>query len=287
MKTKIVYQVALACALLFASSAFADPEEGFYEKNHVRGFISVGGDFRGMMDDFHKYVNNTAFANHSHWDVPEGDTTNVKKEFVGGFRYSKFNDYYLGLHLDIGAQYKQFLTWIDIDFMPTQVSKRPDPYYAAYTEDGDTWVYPLFDVSWFSYGASWMFGWKLFGEDAPINLIPSIGIGFSIINFHLASIFDFEDLDNKGEYVSSRDRYYSTIAATATAELEFRIELGQFAVGGYGGYRYVRYDELHVEDHILTHGVNDTDNTGDTWYIGARITWTFLSQWQKKQEEKL
>ena len=283
MKTKITFVAALLCALIFAPSVLADTEEGFYEKNHIRGFISVGGDYRGMFKEFRNYVNQVAFSNGYHV-VDDGDTTEL---YAGKINYSKFDDYYIGLHLNIGAQYKQFLTWFDINFMPTQISERPSSTYTAVSDSGYGIKFPLYDVRWFCYGADWMFGWKLLGEDMPVNLIPAVGFGFNLINFHFASNFDLENDD--GSYTSLRDRYYSTIASTFNAELELRLEISQFAIGAYGGYRAVRYNELNVEGNNLetAFGKYDTDNVGDTWFVGLRLTWIFLSDWQEKQNNKL
>ena len=283
MKTKITFVAALLCALIFAPSVLADTEEGFYEKNHIRGFISVGGDYRGMFKEFRNYVNQVAFSNGYHV-VDDGDTTEL---YAGKINYSKFDDYYIGLHLNIGAQYKQFLTWFDINFMPTQISERPSSSYMAVSDSGMAIKFPLYDVRWFCYGADWMFGWKLLGEDMPVNLIPAVGFGFNLINFHFASNFDLENDD--GSYTSLRDRYYSTIASTFNAELELRLEISQFAIGVYGGYRAVRYNELNVEGNNLetAFGKYDTDNVGDTWFVGLRLTWIFLSDWQEKQNNKL
>ncbi|WP_407442306.1 hypothetical protein [Fibrobacter sp.] len=286
MKTKIAYLVALVCALTFATSAFADAEEQFYKKDQIRGFISFGGDFRGMFDDFHSYVNSTALMNGGHM-AAASDADSTKTAYAGKLKYGKFDDYYIGLHVNVGAQYKQFLTWINMNFMPTQVSERPSSTYVNTSADGNSMKFPLYDVRWFSYGADWMFGWKLFGENTFINLIPSVGLGFNLINFHLASNFDFEDLDSPGTYVSARDRYYSTMAMTFNSELELRIELGQFGIGIYGGYRYAEYNDLEIENNVLVGEPYDTDNSGETWFAGLRLTWTFLSDWQSKQAEKL
>jgi hypothetical protein len=284
MKTKITYLAALVCALILAPSVLADTEEGFYEKNHIRGFISIGGDYRGMFDEFRNYVNQVAFSNGYHVVEDESGSTEL---YAGQINYSKFDDYYLGLHVNIGAQYKQFLTWFDINFMPTQISERPSSTYTAVSDSGYGMKFPLYDVRWFCYGADWMFGWKLLGEDMPVNLIPAVGFGFNLINFHFASNFDLENED--GSYTALRDRYYSTIASTFNAELEIRLELGQFAIGAYGGYRAVRYNELNVEGERLETalGKYDTDNIGDTWFVGLRLTWIFLSDWQEKQNDKL
>ena len=183
MKTKIISFLwpALLCAMTLATGAFADTEAGFYEKDHIHGFISIGADYRGMFSEYQNYVNRTAFLNGYHKD-PSGDST----KYAGNLNYETFDDYYFGMHVNIGAQYKQFLTWFDINFMPTQTSERPSKTYTAQSEDGSTTMkFPLYDVRWFAYGADWMFGWKLFGENTFINLIPAVGFGFNLINFHL------------------------------------------------------------------------------------------------------
>ena len=282
MKTKIVYLVSLLCALTFATSAFADAEAGFYEKDHIRGFISIGADYRGMFDGFEEYVNTISRINTGHMMK---DTSGKAEPYSGTLKYAPFDDWYVGLHLNVGAQYKQFLTWFNINFMPTQISERPAKTYTVTGEtSGKTEKMPLFDVKWFTYGVDWMFAWKLFGEHTFINLIPAVGFGFNLINFHLASNFSVGDTK---DYVDLRDRYYSTMDMTFNTELELRLEFDPIAIGIYGGYRHIDYNELEIEDKLLEWGPNDTDNNGDTWFVGLRVTWIFLSDWQRKQADKL
>ncbi|MCQ2105561.1 MAG: hypothetical protein MJZ26_07190 [Fibrobacter sp.] len=289
MKTKITsfLKAAVLSVLALSTVSLAEEDNGFYEKDHIRGFISIGGDYRGMREEFQNYVNTVAFANGAHHYVAPGDS--VAQDYSGKLRYSTFDDYYLGLHVNVGAQYKQFLTWFDFNFMPSQVSERPSNSYTATAESGDQAKFPLYDVKWYAYGADWMFGWKLFGEDCIINLIPSVGFGFNLINFHLASNFSVTE-DGSDEYVTLRNRFYSTMATTVNSELELRVELGQLAIGLYGGYRFVRYNELDVEGvslQSLKYTGDNTDNTGDTYFLGLRLTWIFKSDWQSKQENKL
>lgn len=284
MKTKIVYLVSLLCALTFATSAFADSESGFYEKDHIRGFISIGGDYRGMFSNFHDYVN--TIARYNGGLMLTNEETGNDEVYSGTTQYAEFNDWYIGLHLNVGAQYKQFLTWFNINFMPTQISERPAETFTVTSEEsGASLKAPLFDVKWFTYGVDWMFGWKLFGEHTFINLIPAVGFGFNLMNIHLASLFAF--VDDSGKYTYARDRYYSTMDATFNAELELRLEFDPIAIGIYGGYRHVDYSDLEIEESILVRTAFDTDNDGDTWYVGLRITWIFMSDWQRKQADKL
>lgn len=292
MKTKITsfLKVAVLSVLALTTTSLAEEETGFYEKDHVRGFISIGADYRGMTDEFQKYVNKTAFYRGNHEFTAPGDSVSRTYDGNPTGKYDRFDDYYLGLHVSVGAQYKQFLTWMDFNFMPTQVSERPSSKFSASPIDGEgeSQKFPLYDVKWFSYGVDWMFGWKLFGENCFINVIPAVGIGFNLINFHLASDYTVTDGSSSE---SLRDRYYSSFASTLAAELEIRLELDPIAIGIYGGYRYIRYNELNVEGIVLSDDLAsrnyDTDNEGDTFYIGLRVTWTFLSDWQHKQMDKL
>lgn len=269
-------------ASLFAitTSAFAEPEEGFYEKHDIRGFISVGADYRGMRSAYANYLNRLLFNKNQGFIVDkiteDGDTVKAAILDKDISRYEHFNDYYLGLHIEVGAQYHQFLTWFDINFMPTQVSDKPADYSSTTNER-------LYNVKWFAYGIDWMFGWKLFGENTVINLIPSAGIGLNLLNVHLASDYYFIESGSDSSYVQARNRYYSTLSPTFNAQVEFRVSIDPISIGAYAGYRVVRFNEIDFEGHSL----GDTDNNGDTWFLGAKITWTFLSENQKKLRDKL
>ena len=296
MKTKIASFLSIVALslLTFATASFADEDEGFYEKDHIRGFISIGADYRGMRSEFQRYVNTLALANYGHWvetPVSDGsggyDTTLV--HYSDYLKYKKFQDWYVGMHVNVGAQYKQFMTWFDFNFMAPQVSKRPASYYTPVDEKGNDSPesFALYDVEWFAYGADWMFGWKLFGEKAPINLIPAVGFGINLINIHFASDFSVYELGNFSHQARMRDRFYSTLATTVNSELELRIELGRLALGAYGGYRFVRYNDLTIEEFGVDYNPYGTDNVGDTFFLGLRLTWYFLSGWEKKQADKL
>jgi hypothetical protein len=100
--------LALSIALL-APSAFAS--EALYNKEYVRGFIALKGDFRSMRSTGIKelnYVTGKSF----------------KKQFADG-------------HLDIGAEYNQLMTWFDIDFMPLTPTRGKAEWYAY----GITWMW--------------------------------------------------------------------------------------------------------------------------------------------------
>lgn len=263
--TRISSRILTAlCAVAFTSIAFAETPDGFYDKEQVRGFISLKGDYRHMRSEGVDAINKIAF----------GESI-VRKSGSALADYKTFDNDYVGLHVDLGAEYKQFLTWVDVDFMPVQKSERP----ADYTSGG----YPLYDVTWNSYGANWMFGWKLLGADAPINLIPSVGIGFSLLNVHLGTNYLLVNEEDTTDVVTTRDRSYSTMGMSYNAELEARIQLGQFSLGGYGGYKMINYDAMKMEGFK----VGNYDFSADTWFVGGKVTWTMLSPWQRKQRDRI
>lgn len=283
MKTKIA---SLCLAAVFGILSFASnssaAEPGFYDKDHIRGFISFGGEFHGMMPRFNDYVNEIALFKGQNKYL--SDTTIYYNTTTP--KYKKFGSNYPGMQLAAGAQYKQFMTWIDVNFMITQVSERPSKKITATADDGSTGDFPLYDGRWFSYGADWMFGWKILGENAFFNLIPSVGIGFSMINLHFTSNWVYTNTSTNTK-TTLRDRYYSNITTSFNAELEARLQFEQFSIGLYGGYRVARYNELNADGSNLNTLKFDTDNSGDNWYVGIRFAWTFLSLWDKKQLDKI
>ncbi|MDR1759718.1 MAG: hypothetical protein LBR60_04245 [Fibrobacter sp.] len=286
MRKKFSVAFSTICLLGLALVSVANAEDDFYEKDNIRGFVSIGGDYRKLNSTFKNYINTMLFNRNSgnvFIDETTGDTAYVADQ--SGEDYKKFRNFYFGLHVLVGAQYKQFLTWFDFNFMPTQVSKRP---YAKSKQTG----YSLYDASWFSYGFDWMFGWKLFGEQFPINLIPAVGVGLNLLNVHFISRYDLPVMGRPlADAEPLRNRYYSTLAATFNSELEFRVTIDPISVGVYGGYRVIRYDEIEISetggvDDDYIH-VGDPSIKGDTYYFGARVTWMFLSKFQKKQRERL
>lgn len=286
MKTKIasLFMAAVFGILAFATNSFA-ADEGFYDKDHIRGFISFGADLHGMMPGFNDYINNAAFTTSALQSPSRADTSFY--HLTAKNNYKKFNKLYPGLQFNVGAQYKQFLTWINFNFMITQTSERPRSTMVVADTSGNATTAPLYDARWFAYGADWMFGWKLLGEDAFFNLIPAVGIGFNMLNVHFTSNYVIFDQEKANDYVVMRDRYYSTMAASFKADLEARLQFEQFSIGLYAGYHVVRYNEFNVEGSNLHTHINDTDNDGDTWYVGLRFGWTFLSFWDKKQQDKI
>lgn len=282
MRTKLSVAFSAVCllGLVLTNHAFAAAADGFYDKGNIRGFISLAGDYRNMNSEFKNYINQLLFSSGANTVTDSAGKVTDTIYDASLTRYDHFDDYYMGLHVQFGAQYKQFLTWFDVNFMPTQISEKPADYNAYGNR--------LYDASWFAYGLDWMFGWKLFGENAVINLIPAAGFGLNLLNVHFASNYDYPYTDGSG-WVQLRNRYYSTFASTFNAELELRLNLDPFSIGGYGGYRVIRYEPISISEGSddTTGLLGDPDMSGDTWFVGVKLTWTFLSDTQRKLRDKL
>ena len=296
MKTKLTSFLSTAVLFLSITASISFASESFYDKNLVRGFISIGGEYRSMSSSHMDYVNHLLFEGSGNVVVDVTDSISTIAYDSELDNYSYFNQSVVGLNLNIGAEYKKFLSWFNIQFIPTQVSKKP-------SSTGD-YRNKLYDARWFSYGADWMFGWKLFNEHSFFNVIPSVGLGMSLLNIHFSSRYAYikqgaavspgasggYEVKNE-DVITVDDRYYSNFTSAVHAELEVRFDFDPIAVGLYGGYRYVRYGTLELQtdesDDNVTLILGEPDVNGDSWFIGARITWTFLSKKQKELKLKL
>lgn len=294
MKTKLTS--FLLTTLLFSSiNVSMALASGFYDKNLVRGFISIGGEYRSMGSEHMNYVNGILFKGAS-TIINNTDTSTILDFDSQIDKYGHFNGNVIGLNLNVGAEYKQLISWFNFHLIPTQVSKKPSNY-------GD-FQNRLYDARWFSYGADWMFGWMLLHEKSIFNIIPSVGLGMSLLNIHFASNYALVDGNatysitddgkvscNPEDVITIADRYYSNFSSAFHAELEFRIKMDPISIGVYGGYRYVSYGPLSItsKDETITYVLDntDTDISCDSWFIGARLTWTFLSNRQRELKIKL
>ncbi|MDR3000782.1 MAG: hypothetical protein LBU89_05905 [Fibromonadaceae bacterium] len=103
-----ILPIALVLAFLVPAS-FAN--EGIYDRDLVRGFISLKGGFRSIKSNGIKFINEYTEKSYS-------------KEHLGG-------------HVEIGAEYHQLRTWFDVDFMPITPTRGNTEWFAY----GITWMW--------------------------------------------------------------------------------------------------------------------------------------------------
>jgi len=163
--------------------------------------------------------------------------------FINNYTGKSYAKNYVGGQVEIGAEYNQLRTWFDVDFMPLTPQR------------GDT--------EWFSYGITWMWGYKLFPQSSFFNIIPSIGPGAELQNIR----------------PSANEELASSFGPTLNLELEFRLQTSQFSAGLYGGYKVVRHDSWD-NGSTFQREVN-----ADKAFAGLKLSWTMLNDFQKRAKD--
>jgi hypothetical protein len=251
-----ILPLALALAVL-APNAYAT---NIYDRDFVRGFISLKGDYRLMNSKGQEFLNRA-----SGMIVMAEDGT----EPWTGKSYAK--DYVTG-HVEIGAKYHSLKTWFDIEFMPLSLTRT----YTLLDEVGKPLTNATGDTlqstsRWYNYGITWMWGYELFWQTAPINLIPSMGFGFEFLNVRS----------------SYYDRVLSCMGPSLNLELELRAQIYQFSLGVYGGYKVVRMDGWDALSQSFGaqypfSSPYRSDVNFDKVFMGVKLSWTMLSEVQKR-----
>jgi len=200
----------MALLAFLAQYTFAD---GIYDRDLVRGFLGFKGDFRSQKSNGVKLIN-------------EVTRKSYNKQYADG-------------HVEIGGEYNQMRTWIDVDFMP---------------------ITPIRGTTeWYTYGITWMWGYKLRAQNTRFNIIPALGPSMALLNIR----------DQTGALKSN-------LGPALNLELEFRLQFAQFSAGLYGGYKVERHD---WED------INYKDVNTDKVFGGLKLSWTMLNNIQKKAKE--
>lgn len=279
LKTILLSSIVMSCQ----SFAQEDNKYGeFYLKDEVKGFISFHGELRGLTDNAIDDINKTAFQTRFGYTSVDGDGDTSFVRDTDLLHYNQFGDRILGLGVEVGAQYHQLLTWFDFYFNPTQESKVPSSV-------NDNYHYP---VKWFQYGFDWMWGYMLAPEASPVNLIPSVGFGFSSLNMQFASQYSLSynnASDKRMESYSMGRRYYSTFGKDVVSQMELRLNLGSgISLGGFGGFRFTWYDHFSIESgDTQNYFLNYDELVGHAWFVGGKITYTMSSRAEDKARERL
>jgi hypothetical protein len=218
---RIFSKILLASLILVSLTSVAVASEGIYDRDLVRGFLTLKGDLRFQKSDGVKLINEVTEKSYA-------------KEYVDG-------------HVEIGAEYNRMLTWFDIDFMPLTPKR------------GDT--------EWFTYGVTWMWGYRLLPSPTIFNIIPSIGPGFELLNIR----------------ISQENRLFSSLGPTLNLELELRIQGKQLSGGIYGGYKVTRHDEWDANTNQPF--PVDREVNSDRAFVGLKFTWTMLNNLQKRERD--
>lgn len=288
--TSFISSLFLVLLLATASLAQENKYGEFYIKDEVKGFISLHGELRGLTDNAIGDINETAFKTPFHYVyvVENGDELDTVYDYDSDrlYQFKQFGDRIPGFGLEIGAQYHRLSTWFDIFFNPTQESEVPNDAFKNGSQ-------ALRSVKWFQYGFDWMWGYMLAPEKSAVNLIPSVGFGFSVLNMQFAGRYDIAygdvpEPDKEMSIYTMGRRYYSTFGKNVTGQMELRLNLGSgISLGGFGGMRMTWYDRFTVESGELEYFFNYGEIVGHTWFVGGKITFTMSSRAEDKARERL
>jgi hypothetical protein len=283
MNWNFALRTALFSLLFILSSLQAQQtaHDVFYNKDKVQAFFGVKGDYRVQkVDDLNDTYFNTEWGYYSEIN----DTVYFFPDPMAQ-RYGRFEELVSNVHLEVGGQYEQFLTWFNFSVMPTARSERP----AIRNSFGQK----MYDLKYYTFGVEWMFAWMLLPEKYPVNIIPSIGAGFSALNLQYATNYNFYFPVESPDYIydpyTLRSKYYTAFGKSLTTELELRFNMGEtgISVGGYAGYRVMRFDEIVFEEDgsdLFISG--NPDNNMDSWYAGLKATYTLTSAYDKKLKDE-
>ncbi|HSQ43131.1 MAG TPA: hypothetical protein VLM37_12695 [Fibrobacteraceae bacterium] len=280
------------CAFFLAVSGWSqdNPRGEFYLKEQVKGFISLKMNYERFSSNAINGVNDLAFNDDWGWayavdsnynevsmNSDDAEDTLMSSDASSLDRYKRFGPNIPGFGVDFGAQYHQFNTWISAFFIPVQESKAP--------------VSDRRDVQWYRYGFDWMFGWMLAPENSFVNIIPSVGAGISLLKMRFAAnyniLYPYAEDDEMVVYTMG-NRYYSAFGKSATAQVELRFNLAAgISVGAFAGGRYTWYDHMVFETESEEYFAPYTELSGNSWFIGGKITYTMKSIAEKKKREKL
>jgi hypothetical protein len=293
MKTKTtsgsifqIFSISLVLLVAFSAtlSAQENPRGEFYLKSQVKGFFSLKADYREFSDAFVEDINNLLLNGLGRYDTDETgqpSIDSVKYLDPALADYGSFSASNFGFHFEIGAQYHQLMTWMNIHVVPPTTSPAPGRVGGLGTT--------LWDVSYDFYGFDWMWAWMIAEEGSRFNLIPSLGAGLSVINVHFPSAYHLGYKDDSDlSLYTLKDKYYSSTGWVARAEMEFRVNLfNGLSLGALGGYRYSQMSRIVVETNETTNYYGPRAGMdASAWYAGAKLTWTLKSKEEKIREEQ-
>lgn len=279
VRSSVMARLSIAAILVVPTLLFAE----IYDKREIKPWFSLGGQANFQQTEG---INAALFEAHSDYD-------NVVLPF-----YSRFDEWVPPLYageVGMGVEYGQLMVGFFTNFTFPATSKRPAakatiPYIIGSGSGADTILVDLDyqDAQFYLIGLDFAFGWMLAAPDAPVNLIPSIRFGFSILNLRWPADYPYYSDDGKVDDYKVGKSYYSTAGRSVTPELELRLRLSQHTrLGLYGGYRYTLIDHVIItklggEEYFHKNTYNDID--ASNFFAGLRFTVVLRSAKEKARD---
>jgi hypothetical protein len=283
MKVRVQILAYLGLFLLTTNAMAQAASNGFYDKSQIKPFFSAKGYYGQLSETSIQGINALLFE--EEWGFVTYDSAGTANGFATDAtpknNYGRFAADIFGFQLEIGAQYHQFLTWFNVSWLtPMAIVQKP----AAQGSIG-AFSFDYFDVTYDQVGFAWMFGYMLLPEDSRFNLIPSTGLGLSVINVNFPGpyqIYYQNGVEEMQPYTLDK-KAYSNMGLSYTAEMEFRMNLaGGLSVGAFGGYRFAWYNEILLRSqNDMYYQVGSSETTAHNWLAGAKLTFTLASAYEK------
>jgi hypothetical protein len=322
-------------ALCSSAFALGDGESKFYDGKDIKAWVAAGVDYRKfdverINDLIFNYMRIMDTMTVQVLD-PEDPTKTIPENryfaedaYAPAF-YKRMEEEIPMAHLEFGVNYKQVVMGLRFAGMKTQVSKRPDniPDYsdADTTNQGLTKVQSysngvekyviidaagndyrvgeyatLWDAQMHMFNIDLNFGWMLFPENSPFNIVPSIGLGYSILNVKFPGRYTIfysgfsEEPNPRVAPITIENSHYTSYGKSITPELEVRLRLfSGLHVAAYSGWKVTRIDKVELESEAIEDDVNlhyqigDRDGRADSYYGGVRLIYIFQSERERER----
>jgi hypothetical protein len=339
MKSLSTFHLICFTWIALCSSAFAlgDGESKFYDGKDIKVWVAAGVDYRKFdverINDLifnHMRISDTATVQL----VDPDDPTKTKPEllyfavdaYAPNF-YPRMEEEIPMAHLEFGVNYKQVVMGVRFAGMQTQVSERPNnipDYIETGSTQGMTQTHSysngveslivndaagfnheigesavLWDAQMHMFNIDLNFGWMLFPEKSPFNIVPSIGLGYSILNVKFPGRYSiyyastFETVSSMASPVIIEDAHYTSYGKSITPDLEVRLRLfGGLYVAANAGWKVTRIDRVKLEAEAVEQGeeginqnyqVGYRDGRADSYYGGVRLIYIFQSERERER----
>jgi hypothetical protein len=332
MKSLSTFHLICFTWIALCSSAFAlgDGESKFYDGKDIKVWIAAGVDYRKFdVERINDLIfNHMGFSDTANIAIDTSDTRETFLFNVSAYApgtYSRLEEDIPMGHVEFGVNYKQVVMGFRFSGMQTQISEKPsnipnyDKTYSygngitgihSYSNGVESYeindakgkYHPiggkaiLWDAKMYMFNLDLNFGWMLFPENSPFNIVPSIGLGYSILNITFpGSYFIFysggsEESDPRVAPITIENSHYTSFGKSITPELEVRLRLfSGLHVAAYSGWKVTRVDKVELESEgeedsgRTYYQIGDRDGRADSYYGGVRLIYIFQSERERER----
>lgn len=192
----------------------------------------------------------------------------------------------IGLAFGAGVEYDRLTIGFDVGFSVPTTSEKPSGITNPYVADSAEVHYR--DASYYFVYIDFTCGWMLAAPGAPLNLIPMVRAGFSLLNVVYPGDYPYQSKDGNLTNYRLRSRYYTTAGRSIAPELELRLRTSLHTrLGLYAGYRFTWIDQVFLEtdDGTAYFPENSpTDVDASDAYVGLRFTVVLQSEKEKARD---